>query len=266
MPASLSWPISSMISCRSTVFSAGPSSLRVGLFEGWAAQLVVAGAIGHRLDRQRQRRWGCDRRGRIGIALPRQDVEHNVAAEQSGCERLGTGRLDSVEPGLGNLRQDIDELAITVVMAGQPPPDLRQRRRQIPVAERIAVPQRAGLPGQHRQVMPGIVGGLAAAEAAGMLADNLALTPDDDAIGVDAQLRGAPRCLDRDAVAVVVEAHQAALRHRDLDLAKAVEGTAIRDQALPLGLEDIPHRLVALLGMRARARLRQTARLQPGVE
>src|SRR5438105_3185527 len=32
------------------------------------------------------------------------------------------------------------------------------------------------------------------------------------------------------------------------------------------GLEDLPHRLVALLGMRARARLRQTARLQPGVE
>src|SRR5713101_253678 len=164
MPASLSWPISSMISCRSTVFSAGPSSLRVGLFEGWAAQLVVAGAIGHRLDRQRQRRRGCDRRGRIGIALPRQDVEHDVAAEESGCERLDTGRLDSVEPGLGNLRQDINKLAIAVVMAGQPPADLRQRRRQIPVAERIAVAQRAGLPGQHRQVMPGVVGGLAAAE------------------------------------------------------------------------------------------------------
>src|SRR5260370_32487799 len=102
MPASLSWPISSMTLCRSTIFSPGPSPLGVGLFEGWAAQLAVAGAIGHRLDRQRQRRRGCDRRGRIGIALPPPDVEHDVAAEQAGCERLRPGRLDSVEPGLGN--------------------------------------------------------------------------------------------------------------------------------------------------------------------
>jgi hypothetical protein len=53
-----------------------------------AAQLVVAGAIGARLDRQRQRRRGCDRSGRIGIAAPRQDVEHDVAAEQPGCKRF----------------------------------------------------------------------------------------------------------------------------------------------------------------------------------
>jgi hypothetical protein len=73
-------------------------------------------------------------------------------------------------------------------MAGQPPADLRQRRRQIPVAERVAVPQRAGLLGKHRQIMPGVVGGLAAAEAASMFADNLAVTPDDDAIGVRVRL------------------------------------------------------------------------------
>jgi hypothetical protein len=39
-------------------------------------------------DRQRQRRRGCDRWGRIGIAAPRQDVEHDVAAEQPGCKRF----------------------------------------------------------------------------------------------------------------------------------------------------------------------------------
>ena len=48
--------------------------------------------------------------------------------------------------------------------------------------------------------MPGIVGGLAAAEAASMFADNLAVTPDDDAIGVSAQLGGTPRRLGRDAL------------------------------------------------------------------
>src|SRR5260370_9624468 len=46
--------------------------------------------------------------------------------------------------------QDINELAIAVVMAGQASADLRQRQRQIPVAERIAVAQRAGLLAQHR--------------------------------------------------------------------------------------------------------------------
>jgi hypothetical protein len=60
------------------------------------------------------------------------------------------------------------------------------------------------------------------------------------AIGINPQLRGAARRVDRDAVAAVVEAHQAALRHRDLDLAEAVKGTAIIDQALPLGLEPLP--------------------------
>src|SRR5271163_3381808 len=115
MPASLSWPISSMILCRST-----PSSLGAGLLgRQRTTQLVVAGAIGHRLDRQRQ---GCRRRyrpGRIDIALPRQDVEHDVAAEQPGRECLGTGRLDGIEPGFGNRRQNVDELAIAVVMAGE---------------------------------------------------------------------------------------------------------------------------------------------------
>src|SRR5512133_4396899 len=103
-------------------------------------------------------------------------------------------------------------------MPGKPAADLRQGRRQVPVAERVAVPQRAGFAGEPRQVMPGIVGGLAAAEAAGVFADELAVAPDDDAVGVNPQLRGAPGRLDRDAVAVVVEAHQAALRHRYLDL------------------------------------------------
>ena len=78
------------------------------------------------------------RRG--GVTLPRQDVEHDVAAAQLGRQRLGAGRLDRIEPGLGNRRQDVDELAIAVVMAGKPPADLRQGWRQVPVAERVAVP------------------------------------------------------------------------------------------------------------------------------
>src|SRR5271165_7364229 len=104
-----------MISWRSTVS-----------FLVWqrVAQLVIAGAVGRRLDRQRQRRRGRYRPSRGGIALPRQDVEHDVAAEQLGRQRLGTGRLDRIEPGLGHGCQDVDELAIAVVMPGKLAPDL----------------------------------------------------------------------------------------------------------------------------------------------
>jgi hypothetical protein len=44
-------------------------------------------------------------------------VEHDVAAAQPRRQRLGAGRLDGVEPGLGSRGQDVDELAI----AAQPP-------------------------------------------------------------------------------------------------------------------------------------------------
>ena len=99
-----------------------------------------------------------------------------------------------------------------------------------------------------------------------MLCDDRAVAPHDDAIGVSSQLGGAPRRFRCDAVAIVIQAHQAALRHRDFHLVVAVEGTAVRDQALPLGLEDLPDGLVALLGMRVLPCLSQAARLQPGVE
>jgi len=46
----------------------------------------------------------------------------------------------------------------------------------------------------------------------------------------------------------------------------AVEGTAVRDQALPLDSKTSQNGLVALLGMRALACLGEAARLQPGVE
>src|SRR5215471_9364247 len=165
-----------MISCRST---AG--------FLVWRreAQTVIAGAVGCRLDRQRQRCRGCYRLSRGGIALPRQDIEHDVAAEQLGRQRLGTRRFDCIEPAPGHSRQDVDELAIAVVMPGEPAPNLRQCRRQIPVAERIAVTQRPRLACQYWQIMPGIVGGLATTKAAAVLRDNLAVAPDDDALGVN---------------------------------------------------------------------------------
>src|SRR5882672_11268408 len=119
-----------MISCRST-----PGSLGVSFLDRRVAQLVVAGAIGRRLDRQRQGRRGRHWPGRVNVALARQDVEYDVAAEELGRKSLGAGCLDRVETGLGNRSQNVDELAVAVAMAGQPTPDLRQCRRQVPVAK-----------------------------------------------------------------------------------------------------------------------------------
>src|SRR3954466_13458281 len=57
-----------------------------------------------------------------------------------------------------------------------------------PVLERGAVAQGAGLPGEHRHVMPGIIDCLAAAEAAAMLADDCALLADHNAIDISLDL------------------------------------------------------------------------------
>ena len=131
-------------------------------------------------------------------------------------ERLGAGRLDRLQPVLSTAVRIVDELAVAVVEAPQLAPHLLQAGRQHPVLERCAVAQRAGLAGQHRQVVPGIVDRLAAAEAAGMLADDLAVLADHDAIGVGLDLDRPADGARRDRVAVVVEAHQAGLRDRRL--------------------------------------------------
>src|SRR5262249_58200793 len=52
----------------------------------------------------------------------------------------------------------------------------------------------------------------------------------------------------------------------DFDLAEAVKRPGISEQARPLGLEHLPNRLVALLGVHARAGLGEAARFQPGIE
>ncbi len=49
-------------------------------------------------------------------------------------------------------------------------------------------PQGAGLPGEHGHVVPGVVDGLVAPEAPGMLGDELAVLADDNALGVGMHL------------------------------------------------------------------------------
>jgi hypothetical protein len=121
-------------------------------------QPVIASTIGRPLDRQRRR--GCHRPGRIDVALPRQDVEHDVAAAQPGRQRLAAGRLDRIEPGLCNRRQDVDELAIAIVMPGKPATDSAPRSQLRNGSPFLSAP---GLRASTGKLMPGIVRGLALA-------------------------------------------------------------------------------------------------------
>ena len=150
-------------------------------------QAVVALTVGHRLVTKLQalgRRDGC-RRSRL--ALPGKDVEYDVGAAGAAVERLGTGRLDRLQPILLNRREHLDELPVAVVVAREPGSQAAVRVGQLPALEGRAIAQRAGLPRQDRHVVPRIVGDLAAPEAAGMLGDDLAVLADGDPIGIAAR-------------------------------------------------------------------------------
>ena len=79
-------------------------------------------------------------------------------------DRLGAGRFDRRQPVGEHRGEDIDHLPIAVVGAGELAPHTLHRGWQHPVLEGCTVAQGAGLAGEHRHVMPGVVDRLAAAE------------------------------------------------------------------------------------------------------
>ena len=99
-----------------------------------------------------------------------QDVEDDVGGVDTFAQRFCAGRLDRRQPIAQHRCEDIDHLPIAVIRAGELAADPIERGWQHPVLERRTVPQRPGLPRQHRHVVPGIVGRLIAAEAAAMIA------------------------------------------------------------------------------------------------
>ena len=110
-----------------------------------------------------------------------------------------------------------------------------------------------GLARQDRHVMPGIVIDLAAAERARMLRDNPPVLADDDAIGVGVDFDRAADRAGAHRISVVVEPHQAGLRHRGRQRVESVEAAAIGNELRTLVLERPPRSSCpALLGMSVR--------------
>src|SRR5512132_4562849 len=87
--------------------------------------------------------------------------------------------------------------------------------------------------------MPGVVEAAAAAEAAGVLADNSPVLPNDDAIGIGLDLDRPADGTRGHRVLVVVEANEASLRDRSGDGVEAIEPPGNRHQVRPLRREHL---------------------------
>ena len=95
--------------------------------------------------------------------------------------------------------------------------------------------------------MPRVVDCFATPEAAGMFADNLAILPDDDPVGISMNVNGATNAAGQNRVFVGVKAHEAGLRDRRWHGMEAVKAARTGNQLKPLILKTIPDRRVRQL-------------------
>ena len=181
-------------------------------------------------------------------------------------ERLGAGGFDRGQSVGEHRGEDLDHLPVAVVGAGELAPDAVQRRRQHPILERRAIAQRTWLARQNRHVMPGVVHGMPTAEGPLMLGDDPPVLADDDAVGVGVDVDRATDGAGADRIPVVVEPHEAGLRHRGGQRVESIEAAAIGDELRALALEHVPDRSPALFGMGVRLGPSEAFVDEPGVQ
>src|SRR3546814_20910602 len=85
------------------------------------------------------------------------DWSSDVCSSDLVRQRFAHGSLYRLQAIGEHRREDPHEPAIGIVPGAEPSPKSVQGGRQIPVLERCAVTQRAGLVRDDRQLMPGIV-------------------------------------------------------------------------------------------------------------
>ncbi|MNI29735.1 hypothetical protein D3C73_835580 [compost metagenome] len=200
------------------------------------------------------------------IAASRQNVDDHRGRADAVIERFLTSRFDGRQSVNGHACKDGDHLPITIVGVLQPFADLLHCGWQCPVSEWSAVAQRAGFASQNRDIMPGIVGGLAAAEAALVLADIDSILLDDDPVRIGMHLDGTADGSRQDRVFVVVEADRAGLRHRGRNTVEAIKWPDITHEANALGLEHLPDGLSRLFGMAMSLGIGNAFVEQPGIQ
>ena len=94
-----------------------------------AQQLVVAIAVGGRLDDKFQRLGDLQRRHRRRRRRPMQQVHHMRAAGDVFIERYGAGLGDGVQAVQGDHREHLHELPVPVRVPGKPLAQARHRTR-----------------------------------------------------------------------------------------------------------------------------------------
>src|SRR5271166_1180882 len=114
--------------------------------------------------------------------------------------------------------------------------------------------------------MPRIVDGLATPVAAGMFRDDASVLANGHPIRVRMDLDRPANSAGVHRVFVVVDAHEAGLRHRGWQRVEAIETAAIRDEVWPLLLEYLPHGLIRPFRMGMPLGVSNTFVGQPGVQ
>ena len=197
---------------------------------------------------QPQRVRGDDRDRRHRITATGEDVQDDVGRVDAVLQRLGAGGLDRSEP---------------VGQHGTRMPAISRSPSSAPASLRLTLSMAAGstqclngapflsAPGsrQNRDVVPRVVDGLPACEAAPVHRHDGAVLADDDPLGIGVDLDRTPDRTGHHGVAVVVKAHEAGLRDRGRQRVEAIEAPGIGHEPGALGLEHGPDRLVRDLGV-----------------
>lgn len=164
-------------------------------------------------------------------------------------KRLLASCLDRSKTIGGHASEYGDHLSVTVIDALQPLANLLHRGWQNPFPERSTVAQGTGFASEDKDVMPGIIDGIAAAKAALMFRDRHPILLDDDPVRIGMKLDGATNGSRQDRVFAVVEADGAGLRHRGRNAVEAIEWANVAHEAAAFGFEHLPNCLRRLFGL-----------------
>jgi len=179
---------------------------------------------------------------------------------------FGASGLHGWNPVRQHGAEDLHHLPVPIRRPLQLAPDLLKGSGQDPVFERGAIAQRTGFAKQNRHIVPRIVDRPVPSKVSGVIANQTAILPDLDPLGIGADLDGPPDRRRRDRVFSVVEPHEARLRHRRWQRMEAIETASIGDQMRALFLEHFPDGLVRYLGMFAALGRSDAFGQQPGIQ